>query len=106
MGLNEQIDRVPEHVIGWFKSWSPSPYPSPRRGKHHLAAFALSSASDCNQGWERLSLSPRERAGVRGKESVEHLTTRESTPILIKPALASRHFFLTVFTRVAKHLRK
>jgi len=29
-GRERAIDRVPERVIDWFKSWSPSPFPSPK----------------------------------------------------------------------------
>src|SRR5882672_7955703 len=48
---------------------SPSPRPSPsRRGSHVIPFSEQRSAADWRRTAERFSLSPGERAGVRGKE--------------------------------------
>src|SRR6266513_1023638 len=53
---------------------SPSPRPSPLgRGRHARRFSNNPGALVCQKAGQRFSLSPRERAGVRGKEVVEGL---------------------------------
>src|SRR5467141_1660461 len=66
-------------------SRSPSPLPSPAgRGNSASRAATSPGALDWRKRGGRFSLSPRERAGGRGKQRLKHQCDWRLTPVVLK----------------------